>query len=69
MNSDIGIGYAQYPTGCGSGVPCQVPPGSASINNYAIAARWAINPATYQGLRVSALWDINADWNVLVTQS
>jgi iron complex outermembrane recepter protein len=72
--SDIGIGYGNYPAGCGanstppSATPCQVPPGSAPINNYANAAR-AINPATYQGLRVSALWDINADWNALVTQS
>ncbi len=24
---------------------------------------------TYQGLRVSALWNINDDWNALVTQS
>jgi outer membrane receptor protein involved in Fe transport len=68
-STDLGIGYAQYPTGCGSGgTPCQVPPGSAVINNYAIAGR-AINPATYQGIRVSALWDINDDWNALLTQS
>jgi iron complex outermembrane recepter protein len=67
-NSDIGIGYAHYPTGCGTTVPCQVPPDSQVINNYAIAAR-AINPVTYQGIRAEALWDINSDWNVLVTQS
>ena len=29
----------------------------------------AINPVTYQGLRVSALWQINEDWNALITQS
>jgi iron complex outermembrane receptor protein len=68
-SSDLGIGYAQYPTGCGgTGPACQVPPGSAAINNNSIAAK-AINPATYQGIRASALWDINADWNALVTQS
>lgn len=68
-DTDLGIGYAQYPTGCGGdGPPCQVPPNAPVINNYAIAGR-AINPVTYQGLRVSALWDINADWNALVTQS
>jgi outer membrane receptor protein involved in Fe transport len=68
-STDLGIGYAQYPTGCGSGsVPCQVPPGSAAINNYAIAAN-AINPVTYQGIRVSALWDINSAWSALITQS
>ncbi len=67
--SDLGIGYAQYPTGCGPNTtPCQVPPDSQVINNYGIAAR-AINPVTYQGIRASALWDINSDWNALVTQS
>ena len=40
--------------------PCQVPPDSDAINNNAIAAN-AINPVTYQGMRVSALWDINSD--------
>ena len=29
----------------------------------------AINPVTYQGMRVSGLWDINKDWNALLTQS
>ena len=67
-NTDLGIGFANYPTGCGTTVPCQVPPDSQAINNYAIAAR-AINPVTYQGIRAEALWDINSDWNVLVTQS
>jgi iron complex outermembrane recepter protein len=68
-STDLGIGYAQYPTGCGSGgTPCQVPPSAAAINNYNIAGN-AINPVTYQGLRASALWDITGDWNALVTQS
>lgn len=67
--SDLGIGFAQYPAGCGpTTTSCQVPPDSAVINNYAIATR-AINPATYQGIRASILWDINADWNALLTQS
>jgi outer membrane receptor protein involved in Fe transport len=70
--SDLGIHFGKYPTDdCGSGgaaPACQVPPDSVAINNYAIAAN-AINPVTYQGLRASALWDINSDWNVLVTQS
>jgi iron complex outermembrane receptor protein len=73
--SDIGIHYANYPTGCGpntkpipSATPCQVPPDSEVINNNAIAAN-AINPVTYQGIRASALWDINPDWNALLTQS
>jgi outer membrane receptor protein involved in Fe transport len=66
--NDIGIHYANYPANCGGGVACQVPPGSPVINNYNIAAN-AINPVTYEGLRVSALWDINDHWNVLLTQS
>jgi outer membrane receptor protein involved in Fe transport len=74
--------YTNYATGCSIGTPtggvCAapgstptaygVPPGSPVINNYAIAGN-AINPVTYKGIRVSALWDINADWNALVTQS
>jgi outer membrane receptor protein involved in Fe transport len=75
--------YTNYATACAIGAPTAaglctgagnqataygVPPGSAAINNNSIAAR-AINPATYQGIRASALWDINADWNALVTQS
>lgn len=45
-----------------------VPPGSPVINNNAIAAR-AINPVTYQGMRLEALFQINDDWNVLLSQS
>ncbi|MEP6549455.1 MAG: TonB-dependent receptor [Gammaproteobacteria bacterium] len=69
-STDLGIGNAHYPDGCGgeTAPACQVPPGAAAINNNAIAGR-AINPVTYQGIRVSALWDINSDWNALVTQS
>jgi iron complex outermembrane recepter protein len=68
-STDLGIGYAQYPTGCApDGTPCQVPPSAAAINNNSIAAR-AINPVTYQGMRASILWDINADWNALITES
>jgi iron complex outermembrane recepter protein len=66
--SDLGIGYANYPTGCGTDTPCQVPPGSPVLNNYAIAHN-AINPVTYQGFRASALWNINSDWSALLTQS
>jgi iron complex outermembrane recepter protein len=68
-SNDLGIHYANYPSGCGADTtPCQVPPGAASINNYDIAAR-AINPVTYQGIRVSALWRINDNWDALITQS
>ena len=78
-NTDLGIHYANYTaTGpvCPNGQPPSpppnagycVPPGSASINNSRLVGN-AINPVTYEGIRVSALWDINADWNALLTQS
>jgi iron complex outermembrane recepter protein len=66
--TDLGIHYANYPAGCGATGNCQVPPGSPVINNFALA-RNAINPVTYEGLRVSALWNINDNWNALITQS
>jgi iron complex outermembrane recepter protein len=71
--TDGGIHYANYPTGCGrnstpAGPPCQVPPGSPTLSNAALVGN-AINPVTYQGIRVSALWNINDDWNALITQS
>ena len=68
LPTDLGIHYANYPDGCGTAGNCQVPPSAAPINNYNLAAR-AINPVTYQGIRVSALWNINDDWNALITQS
>ena len=57
-NSDLGISYAG-----GS-----VPPNSPVISNSNIVAR-AINPLTYQGVRLSGLWKINDDWNALLAQS
>jgi iron complex outermembrane receptor protein len=74
-NTDIGIHYANYPADangqCPDGQPnagfC-VPPGSASISNYNIAKR-AINPVTYEGIRAEALYKVNDDWDVLITQS
>jgi len=66
--TDLGIHYANYPAGCAATGTCQVPPGSPVINNYALA-KDAINPVTYQGLRVSALWNIDDNWNALIAQS
>ncbi len=79
--SDIGIHYANYATGCSAGVPvggqCQggatptafgVPPGSPSINNYGIAHN-AINPVSYQGMRLELLYKFSDDWDLLLTQS
>ncbi len=67
-NSDVGIHYANYPNGCGATGTCQVPPNSPVANNNALVGN-AINPVTYQGLRFSALYKINEDWNALLTQS
>ncbi|MBC2651297.1 TonB-dependent receptor [Novosphingobium flavum] len=38
------------------------------INNSSVAAKDQ-NPVTYQGVRLSALYQIDEDWNALVTQS
>ena len=58
--TDIGIHYANYAGGA-------VPPGSPAINNNGIVKR-AINPVTYKGVRVEALYQINDDWNFLFSQ-
>jgi iron complex outermembrane receptor protein len=77
-NTDIGIPNAKLPadpvTGlCPDGLPTNnaafcVPPGSAVINNKNVAAN-DINPVTYEGARVEALYRFNDDWNVLLSQS
>src|SRR6202047_1666973 len=73
-NTDIGMHYANYPAvngQCPDGLPnagfC-VPPGSPAINNNGLSGR-AINPVTYQGIRVEALYKFNDDWDALITQS
>ncbi|MDE2294903.1 MAG: TonB-dependent receptor plug domain-containing protein [Gammaproteobacteria bacterium] len=78
QNSDLGIGYANYPAVNGQcpngkppgnyyGSPVCVPPNAPAINNYNIAKR-AINPVTYKGIRGEFLYKFNEDWNLLVTQ-
>ena len=67
--SDVGLHYANYPTGCGTpALPCQVPPGSPTPNNNNLVAN-GINTVSYQGVRVSALYKFNEDWNALLSQS
>jgi iron complex outermembrane receptor protein len=74
-NTDIGIYYAHYPANalgqCPDGLPnagsC-VPPGSPVISNANVVGR-AINPVTYEGIRVELLYKFNDDWNALITQS
>ena len=45
-----------------------VPPGSTSLSNADLVSR-AFNPLTYKGIRVSGLYQMNDDWNLLVQQS
>src|ERR1700684_4274500 len=80
-DTDSGIHYGNYATGCSAGAPAAgacptgstptsygVPPGSPSLNNNNLVGN-AINPVTYQGIRAEALYKFNEDWNLLVTQS
>jgi len=75
-NSDLGNYYSGIKPGanglCPNGLPtntgyCAVP-GSPIANNNDLVQR-AENPLTYTGIRASALFQINEDWNVLVAQS
>jgi iron complex outermembrane recepter protein len=45
-----------------------VPPNSGPLSNSADVGN-AINPVTYKGLRVEALYQFNDDWNLLLSQS
>src|ERR1022692_3535023 len=81
-NTDIGIYYANYATGCATVPPvmgvCKgtgnsattfgVPPGSPVINNASVVAN-DINPVTYQGIRVELLYKFNENWNALLSQT
>ena len=72
-NTDVGMYYAHFPAvngQCPDGLPNNgycVPPGSPSINNYAMAGK-DINPATYQGIRVGLKVKFNEDWDLLLSQ-
>ena len=77
MNTDPGNHYFSNLAvngKCPNGLPPNptsggcVPANSQSANNYNLAGT-ATNPVDYTGIRVSALWDINSDWNVLIQQS
>ena len=59
--SPTDIGIANYFGGV-------VPPGSTSLSNSDLVSR-AFNPLTYKGIRVSGLYQMNEDWNLLVQQS
>jgi outer membrane receptor protein involved in Fe transport len=59
--SSTDLGLARYNSGV-------VPTNSLSINNNSLVGN-AINPLTYTGFRLGALYKINDDWNALLTQS
>jgi outer membrane receptor protein involved in Fe transport len=78
-NTDVGIHYADYPAvngACPNGQPPStgefpgfcVPPNAPSINNANVIGS-AINPVTYEGIRVEGLYQFNDDWNVLISQT
>jgi iron complex outermembrane recepter protein len=74
-NTDIGIHYADFPANaagqCPDGLPNNgfcVPPGSPSLNNAGLIGN-AINPVTYEGIRVEGLYKFNDSWDLLVSQS
>ena len=67
--TDGSIRYANYPIGCGGKAnPCQVPPNSVVAGNGGLVGN-AINPVTYQGIRVEALYQIDGNWSALLAQS
>jgi outer membrane receptor protein involved in Fe transport len=45
-----------------------LPASTEQANNYALAKK-AQNPVDTQGARISALWQINPDWELLITES
>jgi outer membrane receptor protein involved in Fe transport len=73
-DTDIGIYHAYLPAKngvCPDGPTTSlfcVPPGSPTLNNANVVGS-AINPVTYKGIRLEALYKFNDDWNALITQS
>ena len=63
-STDKGIAYAGYV----NNIPSYSSSASGSVNNNNLVAN-AINPVTYKGIRVEALYQFNDDWNALLTQS
>jgi iron complex outermembrane recepter protein len=78
-NQDLGNYYFNIkpganglcPNGQAAGVAglCTLPSSAApSATNQSVAAK-AQNPATYTGGRLSVLWQVNPDWDVLITET
>ncbi len=61
--------FTRFPTDPGTiSYHLPYPANAATANNNDLTAR-AQNPVTYQGVRATALWQINTDWNLLIQQS
>ena len=74
-NNDLGNYYfgvaptgARCPNGGRPGSDGCTLPNQQAVNNSALAGS-DTNPLTYTGGRIEALYDINKDWNVLITES
>jgi len=75
-NTDLGNYYFNITPTAGL-CPNHLPPGPAGLctlanapqgNNYTTAQK-NFNPATYTGARLSALYKVDDDWNVLISES
>lgn len=62
-STDLGIHYASYTNNIASYTSTR-----SNVSNNDLVGN-AINPVTYQGLRVGVLYKVNEDWNALLTQS
>ena len=75
-NEDNNVYFGIKPTGglCPNGQPAGkqqgycTPLGTAQANNFQLAGPDS-NPVTHQGFRVSALFKVNNDWDVLIAES
>jgi outer membrane receptor protein involved in Fe transport len=75
-NNDNNVYFGIKPTGglCPNGQPAGkqtgycTPLGTSQANNYALAGKDS-NPVTHEGFRLSALYKINNDWDVLIAES
>ena len=79
-NEDLGNFYFNIkPNGsgtCPNGLPagsqtglCTLPSARAPQANNSSVAQKDFNPVTYQGVRLSGLYQINDEWNVLISES
>ncbi len=76
-NSDLGNSYFNLKPNsqgvCPNGLPAAGSPfctlaSSPQANNASVVQK-AQNPTTYSGLRASAVYEVNDDWNILITQT